>query len=325
MAPTHALAVAALLAFATSAAAALLTPGGTIPLPNAVGRIDHLAADRAKGSLFVAALGSDRVFVVDLERRTVVHTISGLSQPQGLWFAPESERLYVANGGDGTLRVFAGPAFAAGRVIGLEDDADNIRFDPNGPTLYVGAGDGSLAIVDANRNEVVGRIPLGAHPESFQLERSGDAIFVNLPRTHVVAVVDRRNRKVTARWPLVSAQANFAMTLDEPAHRVFVGCRAPARLLVYDTASGREIAALELHADCDDLFFDAQRHRIYASCGAGWVDVFAQAGADTYRRLEAVQTAPGARTCLLVGNQLYVAVPRSGERGAYLQVFDLGD
>src|SRR5438270_138810 len=80
------------------------------------------------------------------------------------------------------------------------------------------------------------------HPESFQLEKNGNRIFVNVPTAGQIAVVDRVKREVIAKWPLVGAQSNFPMAIDEDHHRLFVGCRKPAKFLVYDTETGKPVA-----------------------------------------------------------------------------------
>jgi len=145
---------------------------------------------------------------------------------------------------------------------------------------------------------------------------------VNIPGSHTIAVVDRSSRQVTGHWSLGPVGANFPMALDEANHRAFVGCRAPARLLVFATESGKQIATLNLHGDCDDVFFDAARHQIYASCGEGYIDVFAQADADHYSLREAVKTTPKARTCFFDGGHIYLAVPRQNGTDAHLAVYD---
>src|SRR5205807_844152 len=110
----------------------------------------------------------------------------------------------------------------------------------------------------------------------------GPRLFVNVPEAGQIAVLDRSRSAATARWPLTGASANFPMALDEADHRLFIGCRRPARMLVYDTASGREVAGADIGGDTDDLFYDAARKRIYVSCGAGVVDVLRQQDADHY-------------------------------------------
>ena len=117
-------------------------------------------------------------------------------------------------------------------------------YDARSRRIVVGYGDGALGFLDPNGKKT-GDIPLDAHPESFQLEREGARLFVNVPTAGHIAVVDRASMKVAATWRVSTAASNFPMALDEAGHRLFVGCRRPARLLVYDTSSGKEIAAIE--------------------------------------------------------------------------------
>jgi len=318
------LAVLAALASALPAAGGdNLTLVRTIPLPHVEGRIDHLAIDEAGARLFVAALGNDTVEVVDLKTGAVAHTIVDLAEPQGVFFVPRLNRLFVATGGNGTLRVFEGTTFADIATLQLSSDADNVRYDAAVNQIYVGYGNGALGVVDAATNAIVAKIPLAAHPEGFQLEPDGALLFVNVPGAHQVAVVDRAQRKVVATWPTGAVAANYPMALDAPDHRLFVGCRAPPRLLVLDTRTGAEVDRLSLHDDCDDVFFDAARHQVYASCGEGFLDVFTRTDARRYRRTESVATADKARTCGFDGRRLYVAAPRWSGRDAAVRVYEV--
>ncbi len=298
-----------------------LTLVRTIPLPGIEGRIDHMSLDPTGARLFVAALGNNTVEIVDLKAGKVTRSISGLSEPQGILYLPEFNRLYVANGGDGALRIFDGTTFAPVAMIKFEDDADNVRYDAAAKKVYVGYGSGALGIVDAEKNSVVGTIPLTGHPESFQIEKNGARIFVNVPGSHHVAVADRTQKKATGTWSLGLVAANFPLALDEVNHRAFVACRIPARLMVFDTSSGHEIAKLHLHGDCDDVFYDTNRHQIYASCGEGFVDVFSQADADHYTLKGSVKTVGKARTSFFDGDRLYLAVPRQGGEDAQIQIY----
>jgi hypothetical protein len=292
----------------------------TIPLPNVNGRIDHFGIDHDGGRLFVAALGNNTVEVVDLKAGKAVHSIAGLAEPQGIFFVPELNRLFVANGADGTLRIFDGTSLAPTISLPLGDDADNVRYDAAAKQILVGYGSGALAILDAAKGEKIADIALSAHPESFQLEKQGHRIFVNVPRSLEVAVIDREQKKVISTWS-VGAAANFPMALDETAHRLVVGCRIPARLVVLDAESGKEIARLKLHGDCDDLFYDSARHQIYASCGEGFIDVFSQTDADHYALKEAFATVGKARTGYFDGEFLYLAVPRRGDQPAEIRCY----
>jgi len=312
--------IAVLCTASASAQALKLTQ--SISLPRVDGRIDHMSLDLEGRRLFVAALGNNTVEVVDLAAGRVQRSLTGFAEPQGILFVPEFNRLFVANGGDGSVSVLDGNRLERVATIKFDDDADNLRYDAKAKQVYVGYGVGALGIIDVKQGTVVGTIPLPGHPESFQLERNGPRLFVNVPRAHTIAVVDRGTRQVSGLWPLGTAAANFPLALDEASHRAFVACRSPSQLLVFDTQSGQEVARLTLHEDCDDLFYDAARRQLYASCGEGYIDVFTQTNADHYLLREAVTTIRGARTCWFDGTRIFLAVPRQGGPGASIKIYE---
>jgi hypothetical protein len=142
----------------------------------------------------------------------------------------------------------------------------------------------------------VGSIKLDAHPESFQLEKNGSRIFVNVPDAREIEVIDRAQRKIIAKWHTDHLENNFPMALDETNHRLFIGCRRPVpRLFILDTADGKLLKIVKISNDVDDVFFDAQRKRIYASCGEAFIDMV-QCDGDNYETLEHRATVGGART-----------------------------
>ena len=100
---------------------------GTVPLPQVDGRIDHMAIDVNGQRLFVAALGNNTLEIVDVKNGKHLRTISGLHEPQGIAYVPNSNRIYVANGADGSLRVFDGNSFENVKTMSYRDDADNVR------------------------------------------------------------------------------------------------------------------------------------------------------------------------------------------------------
>jgi len=298
----------------------------TIPMPDVKGRFDHFAMDVKGQRLFVAALGNNTVEVFDLKAGKQLRSIAGCNKPQGLLYLPKGNLLFVANGGDGRLRIYDCSSFNPLVTIGSLDDADNLRYDAKLDRVYVGYGDGALGVVNPVTGVLTGSIKLLGHPESFQLEQEGNRIFANVPQAGHVAVIDRQTRTVLEAWLLPGAQANFPMALDERDHRLFVGCRNPARLVVLETTSGRTVTELPISGDTDDLFYDAQRKRIYVSCGEGFLDVIEQRDADSYRLLEKISTVPGARTSFFSPelDQFYLAVLRRGEKPAEIRVYDAG-
>lgn len=295
----------------------------TIPLPGVSGRFDHFACDAAARRLVVAALGNNSAEVLDLAKFTRLKTIPGLSKPTGVLILTELKQVFIANGNEGALRIFDAVSYAPAARVGGLDDADNTRFDLAAKRIYVGFGDGALGVVDPVAGRLVDRIPLGAHPESFQLEAKGPRIFVNVPDAKKIAVVDRDKKAVVATWPMDKWRGNFPMALDEANHRLFVGCRSPARLVVFDTAKGAVVADLEISGDTDDVFYDAKRGRLYASCGAGFLDVIQCREGDRYERIARIATRDGARTGFFSAelDQFYLAVPKRAGSEAEIRIY----
>jgi DNA-binding beta-propeller fold protein YncE len=320
-----ALLVALLGALPALAQPAPLALEARIPLGAVRGRIDHLAIDAERQLLFVAELGNDSVGIVDLTAGTVARRLSGLREPQGVaWHAPTGT-LYVANAGDGSVRLFAGPAFEPIGQIALGDDADNIRLDARRDRIVVGYGRGALAVIDPARRRKIGEAPLQGHPEGFQFDEQGGRIFANVPDARQIAVVDVEAGRQTGSLDLGGTRSNFAMTLDAEAHRVVAIARSPARLLVFATADGKPMAARETCGDADDVFVDAPRRRLYVICGEGAIDVFDRTD-DAYAHRARIRTVAGARTGLFVPttDRLYVAVRAGSGEPVALWVFRPG-
>jgi len=317
-------AVVALVAMQPPSAQEPMSLLRSIDLPRVEGRIDHLAFDAAGQRLYVAALGNNTVEVLDLKSNSHIKSVPGFREPQGIAVVPDAKLVAVANGQGEGVQFIGASDYLPARAVRLGEDSDNVRYDPAARRLYVGFGGGALTAISPADGKVLGEVKLPGHPESFQLERSGPRVFVNVPTADQIAVVDRAAMKVIATWPVVGAKSNFPMALDEANHRVFVGCRRPTRVLVYDTITGKESGSFEIVGDTDDLFYDAARRRLYVSGGEGYLDVFQERDAIGFVRIAHVGTAAGARTSLFVPEQarLYLAVPHRGGQKAEIRIYE---
>ena len=303
-----------------------------ISMPNVKGRLDHFGLDLAGKRLFVAALGDDQntVEVIDLKMGKWTASIPGQSKPQGLFYSSDFKKIFVANGTDGTCKIFAGDTFKLIDSIALGTDADHVGYDPVTKYLYVGFGDaksGGLAIIDTRDNKHVGDIKTDARPGGIKIEKSRPQTFVTLTGATHLGVVDLKKREQVAAWP-TGVAGNVALALDEGHHRLFDGVREPATLIVLDTDSGKEITRLEGVAGIDDLWHDSARNRVYASGGrgfdVGYVYTYQQKDADHYELIAKVPTAAGAGTSFWLPelNRLYVAAPANEKEEAAILVFE---
>ena len=271
-----------------------------IPLPGVHGRFDHFSFDPAEpGRIFISALGNNSVEVINTVEGTAVHSIPGIPEPQGIAFAIGLNKLFVASR-KGKLYIYDGAGYNLITTIDYNADVDNLRYDTATKRVYVGYGDeenAAIGVVDAATNQRLDEVyKIGAHPESYQLEKSGPNIFVNLEDLKQVGVINLTTKQLT-KWELPNKfEENFPMALDEPDHRLFIVTRTPPRLVVYDTNSGRVVATEACVADVDDLYYDANHKRVYIPGGQGYIDVFQQKDADHYERIARIATVIGART-----------------------------
>jgi DNA-binding beta-propeller fold protein YncE len=303
----------------------------TVPLEGVKGRFDHFAS--GKGKVFVSGLGNNSVEVIDLFQGTRSHEITGVPNPQGVAFSPETNKLFVASE-KGKLYIYDGDSYKLLATLDFDGGADNLRYDAATKRVYVGCGDNeknsAIAAVDAMTNKRLDEVyKLGGEPESFQLEKNGPNIYVNVPDMKQIVVINRTTKELT-RWPVTVAQ-NFPMALDEADHRVIVGTREPATLSVFDTATGKMVASVPTVQDTDDLYYSAERKRVYVPGRAGSIWVYQQTDPDHYNVISKIPTVVGAGTAGYFGRQgkgfdrFYLAVSAGANTNAEIRIYTMAD
>jgi DNA-binding beta-propeller fold protein YncE len=99
-----------------------------------------MAYDSMRNRLIVAEFENNTVGIVDLQGRKVIHVIAGLAEPQGVGYEPASDTLYVANAGDGSVRLFR--AGDVGRQIHTDVIGIIAQFDA------AGLGSNAIMVLD---------------------------------------------------------------------------------------------------------------------------------------------------------------------------------
>jgi len=306
----------------------------TIPMPNVKGRIDHMDVDVKGKRLFVAGLENGSLEVVDLQAGKWSKSISGFKKTQGVAYVPSLNKVFVASGDDGMLRVFRGDTLDLLDAIKLDLGPNRVAYDPHRKLLYVGYGGkdagkdyGEVGIIDANMDKHVGDVKVEAHPAELLLDASGNTLFVFVSAASKVQVVDTKKREVVSTWP-VSSQRNGDGAFDEKTHRLFIGTRPPPRMIVMDSQSGKEIANLPTVDGMDGVYFDATHRRVYVSGGrdfdVGYIFAYQQKDADHYEIIGKIPTKSGAGTSFWSAelNRYYVAAPAHENERAAILVFE---
>jgi DNA-binding beta-propeller fold protein YncE len=304
---------------------------GKYEFPSSVtGRFDHLLVDLKTQRLFTTPQAIKAVMVFDLKTREVIHTIPGIEIPHHLLYRDDLNRLYVTDGGNGgALRIFDGKTYDLIKSVPLLPDTDPSIYDPATKLLYVENGGkdakmdySTINIINTTTGENLGSLTVDSEGlDGMAIEVSGPRIYETDVAKNRIVVIDRAARKVIATWPITLGKTAVTLTLDEPHHLLFAGCRS-GHIVIFDTATGKELQALPINQGIDDLTFDSKTKRLYAACpaGDGSIDVYKQTDADHYVSLGQVPSGPGARTGELVSalGRYYVAVPQHATTNAQI-------
>jgi len=303
----------------------------SVPLEGVKGRFDHFAS--GKGRVFVSGLGNNSVEIIDLFQGTRAHEITGVPNPQGVAFSPEANKLFVASE-KGKVYVYDGDSYKLLNTLDFDGGADNLRYDAATKRVYVGCGDdeknSAIAAIDAMTGKRTDEVyKLGGEPESFQLEKSGPNIYVNVPDLKQIVAINRTTKELT-RWTVTNLQ-NFPMALDEADHRIIVGTREPATVSVFDTTSGKMVASVPTVQDTDDLYYSAEKKRLFVPGREGAIWVYQQNDPDHFSLITKVPTVVGAGTAGYFGRQgkgfdrFYLAVSATANSNAEVRIYTLND
>src|SRR5258705_80644 len=298
-------------------------------------RFDHLLVEVNSHRVFTTPQVAKSVMVFDLKSHKLIHTISGVEVPHHLLYREDLNRLYVTDGGGGgALKIFDGKTYDLIKSVKLLPDADASIYDPATKYLYI-VNEGSdanltysfISIIDTTSGDKVGEMTINSPKlDAMVIETSGPRLYVTDVANTKIEVIDRKSRTVIASWPITLGKTEVTLALDEANHRLFVGCRT-GQIVVFDTETGKELQALPINQDIDDLAFDPKGKRLYAACpaGAGSIDVYKETDPDHYESLGQVPTGPGARTGEWEPKlqRYFVAVPQHEGTNAEVQEYQM--
>jgi DNA-binding beta-propeller fold protein YncE len=314
----------AALVFALTTQAAELELVQTIPLKGKAGGLDHLALDAKRERLFVANKANNTLDIVDLKNGKLLQQKPNQTGIQGIAYAPDLDRVFVGLDSNGLCNAFDGATYKLLKTVSFKDDADNVRYNPAKRVVYVAHAEKALGVIDAKTYAKKADIKLPAAAEGFQIESKRPRLYLVTPTPSQLVLIDTDKNAVVTTYPIKSAAGGHPVALDEANHRVMIGCRKEPMLVVLDTETGKEVATVPIAGDVDDVYLDAKRKRLYASCGEGSIVVIEQQGADQYKEVERVPTVKGAKTCFYAPEtgRLYLAVPRQeGKDGPEVRVY----
>ncbi len=263
--------------------------------PGGEGGWDYVTVDAPHHRLFVTR--ATHTQAIDTRTGELLADIPGQVRAHGVALVPKLNRGFITDGGgSGAILIFDLTTYKVLGSIQTMPDSDGIIYDPGTDLVIAVSGDGnSLMTFHPNIDPVSGKvttIALDGAPEFLAADGSGKA-YVNLENKDLVAVVDLHTNKVLARWPVAPGGHPVGMAIDPSAHRIFIGCRKPQKMIVMNTETGKIEAALPIGMGNDAAGFD--RGHAFASCGDGTLTVIGKKGGN-FEVEQTVKTALGART-----------------------------
>jgi WD40 repeat protein len=312
---------------------AVLVLEGRTDLPGYSGDFDHFAVDLPGNRLFLAAEDHGTLEVFDLRSGKHLKSVGGFETPHSIFLIPQTHRVLITDGSD-SIKLLDAAALTPAGTLKLHAGADSIGLDSGSGHLYVVTGGKDVKLKESWLEEIdpvtlrkIGEVHLDAdHVEAMAVEQHGPHLYVNVTDKNYVAVIDKRTRRVVARWPIREAAQNALAQLDEANHRLFVVARDPGKFIVLNTDSGASMASFAAPKRVDAEIFDAENHRVYAPGGEGYIGVYAERDAGHFAELPHVTSSAGAKTAILVPElrRLYLAVsPGEGKTGGGIIWFDV--
>ncbi len=270
---------------------------------------DYLTVDSTTHRLYVPR--STHTMVIDADSGKVLGDIPGQKIAHGVAIVPEVGRGFISDGGGaGAVVIFDLKTNAVLGKIAAQPDADGIIYDHASGLVLVVSGDGGVLMtlkpdVDPVNGKIDPPIDLGGSPEFLAADNAGK-VYINLENKDQVAVVDIRERKVLAHWPVAPGGEPVGLALDAKKGQLFIGCRKPQKLVVMSAKDGKVLASLPIGAGVDATKID--EGEAFASCRDGSLIVAAEKSG-TFEVAQVVKTPAGARTMGVDSNTHTIYLP----------------
>lgn len=290
----------------------------TVSLPGYTGDFDHFAADFDRNRLLLAAEDHGTVEVFDLNTSAHLNTVNGFGNPHSILVRKGIHTVFITDSTKLNATIRDADTYAKKQTVKLTPGSDTAKYDPASNTLYVVTGGKDVDMKTANLEAV--NPDTGAtlssitfpdnHVEAMSFTTDDPRLFINLTQTNKVAVVDRKQMKVLATWPVPPAQQNAMVAFDSAQHRIYVVCRSPGMVVAMNSDTGAVVGTQPAPLRADEEQYDPASHRLYVPGGEGYMGVYDTSDPNHLKLLEKVPTAPGAKTGLLLPerHRLFLAV-----------------
>ena len=290
----------------------------SVDLPGYTGDFDHFAVDYDRNRLLLAAEDHGTLEVFDLKTSNRLRSVGGFGNPHSILVRHGVPTDFITDSTKLGPTIRNADTYAKIKSVPLTAGSDTAMYDHATNILYIVTGGKDVDMKTANLDAV--NPDTGAklasvtfpdnHVEAMDFVDGDPRIFINLTQTNKLDVVDRRNMKIVASWPVPPAQQNAMVAFDPAQHRLYVVCRSPGMVVVMNSDTGAVIDTQPAPLRADQVQYDHTTHRLYVPGGEGYLSIYDTADPNHLKLVEKVTTAPGAKTGILLPAQhrLFLAV-----------------
>lgn len=182
------------------------------------------------------------------------------------------EYAYVTNGGSGTVTVLDVVNVRIDRELRVGQDPVAVAASPTRNEVYVvnsGApgGQGSLSVINAERNTVAATIPLHRQPVSIDVDPKGQLAYVANSGSNSVSVIDLNSRREIAQMP--AGDGPVAARLAPDGKTLAVADRGDGSVTLIDPLTHRIRSTFTGCPGANDVVILPDSSKAFVSCSAG--------------------------------------------------------
>jgi DNA-binding beta-propeller fold protein YncE len=290
----------------------------SVDLPGYSGDFDHFAVDYDRNRLLLAAEDHGTLEVFDLKTSAHLRSVEGFGNPHSILVRKGSPTVLITDSEKQGATLRDAESYAKKQSVVLTPGSDTSKYDAAANVLYVVTGGKDVEMKTANLEAInpdtgakLGSITFqDNHVEAMAFVEDDPRLFINLAQTNKIAVVNRKTFKLIATWTVTPAKQNAMVAFDPAQHRLYVVCRDPGMVVVMNSDTGAVVGTLPAPLRSDEVQYDPDTHRLYVPGGEGYMSIYDTSDADHLKLFEKVNTAPGAKTGLLIPplHRLFLAV-----------------
>jgi DNA-binding beta-propeller fold protein YncE len=247
----------------------------------------------------------------------VIGDIPDTPRVHGIALVAKWKHGFTTNGGDSTVSMFDLDTLAVIKKIPIPSGGlDGIMYDDFSDRIFLtnhSHPSGTITAINPDTGAIIGVAQLeDDSPEGAASDGKGK-IFVNNEGKNTIQVIDAKNIKVLASWPLKPCDGPTGIAYDRAYNRIFSGCGENS--VVLNPTSGKVVATIPNGHGVDALGWDPSEQLIYIPAGKdAEVTIAHQDSADHYSVVATVATMPGAKTIAVdpTSHRAYLFQPEYG-------------